>query len=337
MNQFYQSISPRQLIWKIWVALFLIILSASAAGSQEKRAKVRISNAGLTITALPLLAARDWGIFTANGLDVEIIVMAPPIAAAALSQGDVDYVAGVGPASVAATLTGLPSRAIWFSSDRISYWIQAVPQFKTLQDLKGKKIALSGGVGGTNHVALSIALEKSGFNPKDYTMVAIPGQQIQILYSLESGFVDAALMSPPHIFAAAKKGFNKVMDVGAMVEMPGGGLTAMVKTVQERPAEVRRVIRALQVAKDEVRKSKAKTVELIMRLLKMDKDGAADTYDAFQTTLNPTGVPNRAGIDNLVRSLQTQGRFTDRKVNFAEVADDRLATEVAKELGYKLQ
>ena len=328
---------PRQLVWKIWVALFLVILSASTAGSQEKRTKVRISNAGLTITALPLLAARDWGIFSANGLDVEIIVMAPPIAAAALSQGDVDYVAGVGPASVAATLTGLPSRAIWFSSDRISYWIQAVPQFKTLQDLKGKKIALSGGVGGTNHVALSIALEKSGFNPKDYTMVAIPGQQIQILYSLESGFVGAALMSPPHIFAAAKKGFNKVMDVGAMVEMPGGGLTAMVKTVQERPAEVRRVIRALQVAKDEVRKSKAKTVELTMRLLKMDKDGAADTYDAFQTTLNPTGVPNRAGIDNLVRSLQTQGRFTDRKVNFAEVADDRLATEVAKELGYKLQ
>ena len=74
-----------------------------------------------------------------------------------------------------------------------------------------------------------------------------------------------------------------------------------------------------------------------MRLLKMDKEGAADTYDAFQTTLNPTGIPNRAGIDNLVRSLQAQGRFTDRKVNFAEVADDRLATEVAKELGYKLQ
>ena len=167
-------------------------------------------------------------------------------------------------------------------------------------------------------------------------MVAIPGQQIQILYSLESGFVNAALMSPPHIFAAAKKGFNKLMDVGAMVEMPGGGLTAMVKTVQERPTEVRRVIRALQVAKDEVRKSKPKTVELIMRLLKMDSPGAADTYDAFQTTLNPTGVPNRAGIDNLVRSLQAQGRFTDRKVNFAEVADDRPATQVAKELGYKL-
>jgi hypothetical protein len=120
-----------------------------------------------------------------------------------------------------------------------------------------------------------------------------------------------------------------------MVEMPGGGLTAMAKTIQERPTEARRVIRALQIAKDEVRKSKPRTVELIMRLLKMDKTGATETYDAFQTTLNPTGVPDRAGIDNLVRSLQAQGRFTDRKVAFTEVADDRIATEVAKDLGYK--
>lgn len=319
------------------IALAMTFASSTAAVGQEKRAKIRISNAGFTITALPLLAAKDWGTFGANGLDVELIVMSPSIAAAALAQGDIDYVAGVGPASVAATLSGLPSRAIWFSSDRISYWLQSAPQYKTLQDLRGKKIAISGGAGGTNHVALVIALEKSGANPKDYVMVGIPGQQAQVLYSLESGFVEAALLSPPHIFSAAKKGFKKLMDVGAMVEMPGGGLTTLIKTIQSRPAEVKRVIRALQAAKDEVRKSKPKTVELIMRLLKMDQQAASETYDAFQTTLNQSGVPDRAGIDNLVRSLQAQGRFTDRKVAFNEVADDRLATEVGKELGYNVQ
>jgi ABC-type nitrate/sulfonate/bicarbonate transport system substrate-binding protein len=317
------------------VAFALIALLSVQAESQP-RAKVRISNAGLTITALPLLAARDWGTFTANGLDVEIVVMSPSLAAAALAQGDIDYVAGVGPASVAATLSGLPSRAIWFSSDRISYWLQAAAPYKTLQELKGKKIAISGGAGGTNHVALSIALEKSGASPKDYAMVGIPGQQIQVLQSLESGFVEAALMSPPITFNAAKKGYHKILDVGSMVEMPGGGLTSLVKTVQERAAEGRRVIRALQVAKDEVRKSKPKTVELINRILKMDKEAASETYDVFLTTLNQSGIPNRAGIDNLVRSLQAQGRFTDRKVAFTDLADDRLATEVAKELGYKL-
>lgn len=328
--------SFRIIFLQLILATGVVVMLSEVGETQERRTKVRISNAGFTITALPLLAAKDWGVFNANGLDVELIVMSPTLAAAAIAQGDIDYVAGVGPASVAATLTGLPSRAIWFSSDRVSYWLQSAPQYKTIQELKGKKIAISGGVGGTNHVALSIALEKSAANPKDYVMVGIPGQQLQVLYSMESGFVEAALLSPPHTFSAARKGFNKLLDVGAMVEMPGGGLTTMVKTIQSKPAEVRRVIHALQVAKDEVRKFKPKTVELIIRLLKMDKETASETYDAFQTTLNPTGVPNRAGIDNLVRSLQAQGRFTDRKVSFTDVADDRLAAEVAKELGYKL-
>jgi ABC-type nitrate/sulfonate/bicarbonate transport system substrate-binding protein len=333
-------IQTHQPLWRfaaqISVALALIATFCTDGHSQEQRSKVRISNAGLTITALPLLAARDWGLFAANGLDVEIIVMAPSIAAAALAQGDIDYVAGVGPASVSATLSGLPSRAIWFSSDRISYWLMAKPTFRKVEDLKGKKIAISGGVGGTNHVALLIALEKTGANPKDYVMVGIPGQQIQLLYSLESGFVDGALISPPVTFNAYKKGFNKLLDVGSMVEMPGGGLTALIKTIQSKPTELKKVIYALQFAKDEVRKSKAKTVDLIVRLLKIDKEAASETYDLFLTTLNLTGVPNRVGIDNLVRSIQSQGRFVDRKVAFTEIADARLATEVAKELGYKV-
>ena len=329
-------IQRRLPVAQLVVALVLISALSFSAAAQERRSKIRISNAGLTITALPLLAARDWGIFMANGMDVEIIIMAASLAPSALSTGDIDYIAGVGPASVSATLSGLPSRAIWFSSDRISYWLMARPQFKTLEDLKGKKIAVSGGVGGTNHVALVVALEKSGGNAKDYVMVAIPGQQNQLLYSLESGFVEGALVSPPVTFTAYKKGFNKLLDVGSMVEMPGGGLTALVKTIQTKSAETKKVIHSLQSAKDEIRKSKAKTVDLIVRLLKMDRESAAETYDTFLTTLSPTGIPNRAGMDNLVRSLQSQGRFTDRKISFTDLADDRLATEVAKEMGYKI-
>ena len=313
----------------------LIAVISTRVEAQDRRTRVRISNAGLKITALPLLAAHDWGNFAADGLYAEIIVMSPPIAAAALAQGDIDYVAGVGPASVSATLSGLPSRAIWFSSERISYWLMARPQFKSLEELKGRKIGISGGVGGTNHVAFVIALEKLGASPKDYTMVGIQGQEIQILYSLESGFVDAAVVAPPITFNTYKKGYNKLVDIGSMVEMPGGGLTTMVRTIQSKPAEAKKVIHSLQLAKDEIRKSKPKTVELIVRLLKMDKDTASETYDTFLTTLSPTGVPSRAGMNNLIRSLQTQGRFTDRNIAFTDVADDRLAMEVAKELGYK--
>ncbi len=320
--------------------LFIMLLSMAAiiapkTQAQERRAKLRISNAGFTITALPLLAAKDWGLFNANGLDMEVILMQSALVPAALTQGDIDYQAGVGPASVNATMTGFATRAIWFSSDRISYWLMAKPQFKTLENLKSKKIAITG-LGGTVHVAFLLALEKLGVNPKDFVLVSIGGQQIQQLISLESGYVDAALLSPPVTLGAQKKGFYKVLDVGAMVDMPGGGLTTLAKTIQERPAETKRVIRSLQQAKDEIRKSKSKTLDLIVKLLKMDREAANDTYDQFLTTLSPTGIPTRVGMDILVKSVQAQGRHVGRKVAFEEIADDRLATEVAKELGYKI-
>jgi ABC-type nitrate/sulfonate/bicarbonate transport system substrate-binding protein len=321
--------------WILGLLVTALLFAAELAPAQERRAKLRISNAGFTITALPLLAAKDWGIFTANNLDMEVILMQSSLVPAALTQGDIDYQAGVGPASVNATMSGFATRAIWFSSDRISYWLMAKPQFKTLEQLRSKKVAITG-LGGTVHVAFLLALEKLNVNPKDFVLVSIAGQQIQQLISLESGYVDAALLSPPVTLGAQKKGFAKVLDVGAMVEMPGGGLTALAKTIQERPAETKRVIRSLQQAKDEIKKSKPRTLDLIVKLLRMDRQAANETYDQFLTTLSPAGIPTRVGMDILVKSVQAQGRHVGRKVAFEEIADDRLATEVSKELGYKI-
>jgi ABC-type nitrate/sulfonate/bicarbonate transport system substrate-binding protein len=313
--------------------LGVLALSASPSGAQSR--KLRITNAGFTITALPLLAAKDWKIFEANNLDMEVILMQSALVPAALTQGDIDYQAGVGPASVNATMSGFATRAIWFSTERISYWLMAKPQFKTVESLKGKKVAVTG-LGGTVHVALNMALEKVGANPKDFVLVSIAGQQIQQLISLESGYVDAAVLSPPVTLGAQKKGFSKILDVGALVEMPGGGLTTLAKTIQERPADTKRVIRSLQMAKDEIRKNKTRSIELIVKLLKMDKEAATDTYEQFLTTLSASGVPTRAGMDILVKSVQSQGRHLDKKPAFTDIADDRLATEVAREMGYKV-
>ena len=236
MNQFYESITPPRSVWQVLFALILIILNAATASSQEKRAKVRISNAGLTITALPLLAARDWGTFKANGLDVEIIVMSPPLGAAAMAQGDIDYVAGVGPASVAATLTrfAIARDLVFLGSDLLldpgRAAVQDAPGSQRQKDrpLRRRRRYQPRGVD-------RLPWRSPASTRKTIRWSPYRGSSFRSYYSLESGFVDAALMSPPHIFAAAKKGFNKLMDVGAMVEMPGGGLTAMVKTIQAAP------------------------------------------------------------------------------------------------------
>ena len=327
-----QSTSSWLSIFHMVAAIILLILIPQARIEAQQLTKIRISNASLVYTSVPLLVAKDWGIFAANGLDAEIIVMNSSLANPALAAGSIDYVAGIGPSSLSATLSGLPSRAMWFSSDKTIYWLMARPQYKSLESLRSKKLGISG-VGGSNQVALLLMLEKLGANPKDYAMVSLPGQELS--RSLETGYIDAANLAPPAMFSAQKKGFNKVLDMTG-IEMPTGGLTTLLRTIQTRPTEVKRVIRSLQLAKEEIRKSKDKTVDFIVRFLKIDREVASETYDLFLNTLNPTGIPTQAGIEAVVKALHTLGRFTDRKISFAEIADDRLATEVAREMGYKI-
>src|SRR4026208_2538373 len=111
-----------------WCTLLLVLLVLTTGlEAQERRAKLRISNAGFTITALPLLAAKDWGLFTANGLAMEVIPTQSALAPAALTQGDIDYQAGVGPASVNATMSGFATRALWVSTERTSHRLRGTP------------------------------------------------------------------------------------------------------------------------------------------------------------------------------------------------------------------
>ena len=315
-----------------FVVVVCLVFHLSAANAQERR-KIRISNATLSYSALPLVAAREWKLFQEQGLDVEVILMRSAAAVAALVSGDLDYQSGIGPASISATLSGVDFRALWSSTNRITYWLMAKPEYKNVNDLRRKKIGVSG-LGGTSHVALSLALEKRGIGAKDYAAVSVPGGNL--VQSLDSGFVDAAALNPPTMFHAQRRGFVRLLDIGSLVEMASGGLTAMTRTMRSRPDEVKRIIRALQLGKRMMLASREKTLGLIVNVLKMDKETATDTFKAVETSFNDTGIPTPEGIGNIIKAIKAEGRFTDRNITFEEVAEPRFAIEVAKELGYKL-
>ena len=315
------------------VGLCGLLVVASLSSAQDKLKKIRFTYPTESIAVLPLFAAVKWKTFEDNDLHVEIIQARSQVANAALASGEIGYFAGVGPASVSATLRGLQSRAVWFASDEIIYLLLARPEFTTVRDLRNKKIGITG-LGGTAHVALQIALEAVHENPKNFLYVSITAAQL--FAALESGVVDAALFSPPYDFYAKKKGFREVLNAGTYARMPFGGLTVMASTIRSRSDELKKVIRALQAAKQEMLKSKEKTVALVSSFLKVDRDAADNTYAVYGKTVSGSGVPSREGIDQIMKSLQMAGQFSDRKVAFEEVADDRIAKEVAKELGYKI-
>ena len=314
------------------IAILATVLARPAL-AQEGKTKVRISYPNVSIANLALFAAQHWNIFEQNGLDVESIQMRSQAANAALASGDVHYVAGVGPNSVAATLRGLPSRAVWFASEQLVYSIVARPEFRSLKELRGKRIAVTG-LGGTSEVVLRIGLEAAGENPKDFVIIGLGAAQL--MSGLESGSIEAANFNPPFLYFAKRKGFRELLDVGAHAQMPLGGLTASNVSIQNRASELKRVIRSMQIGRRMLLQSKEKSVDFIMRTIKVDRETAEDSYADYQKTSSGSGVPSRKGMEEIIKSLQLLGQFTGKKVAFEEMADPRIAREVAKELGYKV-
>jgi NitT/TauT family transport system substrate-binding protein len=328
-----------QYCWSAFITALItgIFFSGSMAApaiAQQAKARIRISYPNVSICCLALFAAQQWRIFEENGLDVESIQMRSQAANSALASGDIHYVAGVGPNSVAATLRGLPSKAVWFASESLIYTVLARPEFKSLKELHGKRIGLTG-LGGTSDVALRIALQAVGENYKNFIMVALGAPQL--MSGLETGTIEAAQLNSPLNYQAKKKGFRPLLEIDQYVQMPLGGLTASNASIQNRAGELKRVIRSLQTAKRTLLVSKEKSIDLIMRTIRVDRDVAEEMFADNHRSAAGNGVPSREGMEQIVKSLQLLGQFTGRKVAFEEITDVRIAAEVAKELGDKIQ
>ena len=69
---------------RVFFGILIFILSLAEFGNAQERRRIRISNATLSYSALPLVAAREWKLFQEQGLDVEIILMRSAAAVAAL-------------------------------------------------------------------------------------------------------------------------------------------------------------------------------------------------------------------------------------------------------------
>jgi len=130
----------------------LVCFATILVSGLDAQERVRIAYIGPSLSNLPLLAAKESGAFAKNGLQAELLVLTSQLSAVALAAGELEYVAGVGPGSVSGTLGGIPSRAVWIVSNRILHSVVAQPEIKSLQDLRGKKIGVTGLGGTTAHV-----------------------------------------------------------------------------------------------------------------------------------------------------------------------------------------
>ena len=303
----------------------------TAVPTAVRRDAVKVTYPSEGFGSLQIFAARDRGFFERNGLDAETVLLGSDRAAAAVAAGEIHYVGGVGPASIAATAQGLPLRAVSIASTSPAYIVFGRPEIRTVEQLRGKRLGLST-VGGTATVAVVLALKRAGLDPAhDLVPLQLAGTDTLRLEALRAGAIDATMLSAPHSLTARREGYTPLLDVATLVQMPVGGLSATVEKVQREPDQVRRMVRALTQAQQWLVESREEAIQMIVDVLQADRATAEGTYDEAWPTFQGKGLVSREGIDNILEALRAEERIPPG-VRYEDVADGRFAEEVAREL-----
>jgi NitT/TauT family transport system substrate-binding protein len=292
---------------------------------------VKVTYPSQSMGSLAIFAARDRGFFASNGLDAETLLITSERAMAAVAAGEVHYVGGVGGASVAASVAGLPLRAAWVSASSPPYTIFARPEIKTLDDLRGKRMGLSG-VGGTVPVVAEQALKHYGIDlTRDLVSVQIAGSDLLRLEAMRAGAIDATPLAAPQSLTARSDGFTPLVDAASVVQMPLGGLSVSLDKLTGDRDQAKRVIRALTQAQQWLLDNREDAIALVMSALQTDRPTAEGTYDEAAPTLQGKGLVSREGIENILQNLRDGGRIGP-DVRYEDVAGGQLAEQVAREL-----
>ncbi|MGE5819896.1 MAG: ABC transporter substrate-binding protein [Deltaproteobacteria bacterium] len=302
------------------------------SGSSAAAGKVRLSISALDVSFLTAGIASKRGFFKDDGLDVEVIRMAANVSVTALSTGDIDYTM-IFASVVRGAVRGLPMKVVASYMDSSTHTLIARPEFKSLQDLKGKTLGVST-YGATSDVVARMMFKQGGVDPERELKIITLGAERARFAALKEGLVEVAVLSPPADSEANKLGFNVLARAYELFKLPFTGLGANAKKLKEKPDEVKRMVKALLRANRFVRQNRDGAIQTMMEWMKTDRESAAATYDSTWKIFSEDGSIPEAGL-KLVIDQGRQAMNIDRPVALSEVADFGPLREAQKELGIK--
>jgi NitT/TauT family transport system substrate-binding protein len=266
---------------------------------------------------LPLTIAEQLGYFKQEGLDVTIVDFAGGARALqAVVGGSADVVSGAFEHTVNMQFKGQPMRAFVLQG-RVPMIVLGVnpktlPNYKSVADLKGKKIGVTA-PGSSTNVMVNFILAKAGLKPSDVAIVGVGGGQGAVA-AMRAGQIDAISNLDPVITLLLRSGDLKIVsDTRVVAEsdqvfggpMPAGCLYAPQPFIDKNPATVQALANAMVRANKWIQA--AGPGEVIKAVpesyLLGDRAVYIDAFLAAKPALSPDGMIPEAGPQTAFRAL----------------------------------
>jgi NitT/TauT family transport system substrate-binding protein len=256
-------------------------------------------------THLPIWAAKEGGIFSKYGLDVEVILMrGGPLNTMAIVSGQMQLSSAGAESVVAARTEGADLVLLACPIDADPVYLIARPEIKNPAELKNKTSAVSR-LGSTTHFYLWAALKQIGIDADKEIRILQLGTSSEVAVALETGRIAVAALTVRNAIRFLDKGWPLLVDLSKTnFVYPPSCVTSSRAFLREQPGTVERVLKAYVEAIHRLKKDRvfaervyAKTYrETDPKIIKKTVEVYADLFKSVPY------VPDQ-GIDVVVKQL----------------------------------
>ena len=315
------------LLLSLFILLSLGVSTTMAAQAVRELKEIKVAYPP-SMASVTLMTGIKQKFFDEQGLRPILLVITSDLALKSQVVGEIDYTLFGGGSGMLAAAQGLPIKNVHLPHKFADLTLVARPEFKTVAQLRGKKIGVSS-FSGSVYSSTRAMLSAGGLDP-DKDVVIIPmGREPIRLQALFSGSIDATPLPVPLHAIAEEKGFSLLADIEGKFEVPFSGVTVTDRKLKENPDEVKRVIRAMVKAGLFFLNHRAESVALYMDWLKLSKNIAEKAYARSIKTVSPDGLGKDSAIKNQLGLIK---QTTGKEVKPEDVIDFTLLRQVLAEL-----
>ncbi len=292
------------------VLLCVAMVAAGCSGKPEAKSPIRIGVNVWPGYAYIFLAA-EKGLFKKNGVDVTLNLIPEQNASLKVyEEGGADGVLSTMPDVLLLNSRGKPATVVLVTDFSVTGdVIIGRPEFKTLADLKGKKLSFEG-VNTFSNIFVLKALEGAGVKEFDVIFENVPAHQV--LSRLEDGGIAAGHTWEPTKSQALKKGYIVLAEAK---DVPGVIVDVLAfdpEVIRQRPREIQAIVKALLEAREYNVVHREESLGIMAKALGMGPEEMQQGLLGIQQpdlNGNVEAMEKGDGVSSLHTSWQTALRF----------------------------
>ncbi len=298
-------------------AALLSPFSAAQAQTLEKPQLTLAVGGKNLLYYLPLTIAEQLGYFKAEGLELKIVDFAGGSQALrAMVGGSAEVVSGAFEHTVNMQHKGQILRAVALMgrAPQIVLGVnpKTMPNFKTVADLKGKKIGVTA-PGSSTNVMVNFVLAKAGLKPSDVSIIGV-GAGNGAVAAMRTGQIDALSNLDPVISLLTRSNDLKIVSDTRIVSesekvfggpMPAGCIYLKQSFIDQNPRTVQALVNAIVRANQWIQKAGPGDIIKAVpeNYLLGDRAVYIDAFLAAKGALSPDGMFPDKGSDTAYRAL----------------------------------